>query len=75
MLTAVRYMSSGRSMASIEPTITFTSGPRSPIASSTINITTSPAEGTAAAPIDAKRAVSTTIALLHDRQIESQLLD
>ena len=62
MLTEVRYMSSGRSMASIEPTITFTSGPRRPIASSTMKITTSPAEGTAAAPIDARRAVNTTIA-------------
>ena len=59
-LTAVRYMSSGRSMASIAPTIASTWGPRRLTDSSTRKMTTSPADGTAAAPIEASRAVKTT---------------
>ena len=57
-LTAVRYMSSGRSMASIARTMASAPGwPPSPMASSTMKITTSPADGTDAGPIEASSAV------------------
>ena len=52
-------MSSGRSIASIAPTIKATCGPVKLIASKTIKITTNPADGTAAAPIDASNDVIT----------------
>ena len=47
-------------MASIMPTMASTWGPRRLTASSTMKIITRPAEGTAAAPMAAIRAVKTT---------------
>ena len=58
-LTTVRHMSSGRSIASIAPTINSTCGPVKLTASKTIKMTTKPAEGPPAAAMDASNNVIT----------------
>ncbi len=59
MLIVVRNMSMGRSTASMVPMINPTCASEKPIACVTMKITTTPAAGMPAAPIDESSAVST----------------